>query len=208
MSGARVHRVQRGEHIARIAAQYGFRSPAIIWEWPENAALRAERPNMFQLREGDELHVPEPLEKSLAQSTATRGRYVLKRRPLMLRLRCRDVWGRPLADAPVVMTADGSSAESQTDADGQIEAEIAPELLRVRVEQAPTTFDLEVGWLDPYGTTEGLLSRLQNLGYDVEDLGGESDLRFVVACFERDRGLPVTGDPAAAWDALVEAHGC
>lgn len=208
MSGERVHRVQRGDHIARIAAQYGFRSPAIIWDAPENAALRAERPNMFQLREGDELQIPERSTKQLAQQTATRGRYVLKRKPLRLRLRCRDVWGRPLADAPVVLSADGASAESQTDGDGQIEAEISPELLRARVEQAPTTFDVEIGWLDPYGTTEGLLSRLQNLGYDVEELGSESDVRFVVACFERDRGLPVTGDPEKAWDAIVAAHGC
>ena len=45
---ATLHTVVQGEHLSRIAKQYGFTDYRVIWEHRRNAALRGKRnPNVL-----------------------------------------------------------------------------------------------------------------------------------------------------------------
>jgi hypothetical protein len=54
-----VHEVKQGEHLFRIAYQYGFRNPFTIWNDPDNSDLRDLRSNPNVLFPGDQLATPD-----------------------------------------------------------------------------------------------------------------------------------------------------
>ena len=53
------HVVAQGEYLSLIAARFGFRDPRVIWNHPDNAALRERRKNPNVLFPGDVLTIPE-----------------------------------------------------------------------------------------------------------------------------------------------------
>ena len=51
------HIVRQGEHLSQIALNYGFRDYKIIWDHPDNAALKKLRKSPNVLMPGDTLRI-------------------------------------------------------------------------------------------------------------------------------------------------------
>jgi hypothetical protein len=63
------HVVAPGECLASIAEHYGFADPAVIYNHPENAALRRERPDPNVLLAGDVVAIPDRKLRELRAAT-------------------------------------------------------------------------------------------------------------------------------------------
>lgn len=202
--------IRVGDHLSAIAAAHGFGDFKTIWEDPDNSELRAAREDPHVLAPGDLLVIPDRVVRERPCATGRAHRFVLTRAPLSLRIRVEDLRGEPLGGAEVRFAVEGAEEESTTDGDGVVARRIAPEARRGALATPETEYELHIGALDPVSEPAGMLSRLSNLGYDVDalDEGDDEELRFSVACFQRDRGLPVTGEPDDVRADLLEAHGC
>lgn len=213
--GGRIHQVKRGETIVQIAHQSGFRGWQPIWDHPENAALRARRPNAYLLAPGDALFVPERAVKD--HSCATNKQHVFRVRKMtqLVQQVVLDADSRPLAGRPYKLTAGSTVVEGKTGGDGLCRAEIPVDVKEAELEvsiadgEPPVTWSLALGHLAPLDEVDGLKAHLNNLGYDCGP-GGALDERARAALrqFQRDHGLEPTGEAdAATRDKLHALHG-
>jgi hypothetical protein len=204
---ARVHRVRRGEHLSGVAASYGFDDYAVVWNRPENAALRAARRHPHVLQPGDEIWIPERVDRPASRPTGAHHRFAVDASPLELRLRILDFKGRPIAGVSCALDA----APRATDGDGAVKAPVAKSAEQSSLLLRGVTRRLAVGDLDPVGADDGCTARLFNLGYLLDPLAvpGDDEARIAIEDFQADHGLPLTGELDAATRAKLEAaHGC
>ncbi len=214
------HTVEQGEHLSRIAKEYGFADYHTIWDHPENAELKQRRLNPNVLYPGDQVFIPDRQEKQELRATEQRHRFRVKGQGLRLRVVARDAENQPIANARCVLAVEGNFHELTTDADGQIEQRIARTAqnatLTIQDSRAATNDPLLVmiGHLDPVEEISGQCARLNNLGYDAGPVGtaeGLDRLRFrsAVEEFQCDYGLRVDGVCGPQTQAkLKEIHGC
>ena len=80
------HTVEQGEHLAAIAAAYGFMSSATVWEHPGNAGLRELRKNPNILLPGDTVFIPDKEKKEVPVAAGKSSRFQVAREKLKLRL--------------------------------------------------------------------------------------------------------------------------
>lgn len=128
-----------------------------------------------------------------------------------LNLELRDSTGAPLGDRPYVLTLpDGIRREGTLDPQGWLHEQVPADAQRVQLDVAQRRFELETTGLPSAESVAGAQERLNHMHYFVGDVDGDAG-RFTAGAlerFQRDRGLPVTGelDPATV-RALREAHG-
>lgn len=180
--------VRQGECVASIAFELGL-NPKQVWGRSENAALREERKDMYVLAPGDELFVPDLVEKEAARGTARR--HVFRRRevPEKLHLQLR-VGAEAERSVPYrLVIDDGVEVTGATNGEGEIEHDILPDarsavlVLRPDTEQEET-IEILIGALDPVTTDEGLIGRLMNLGLLDAEQPTELDLTEAVEVFQ------------------------
>lgn len=190
------HTVKKGEHLAAIAAQYGFADTAAIWDHPDNQALKDQRKDPNVLLEGDEVAIPPAREKSETGETGRHHRIRIKRPRLMLRFVVQDGVGAPIANQSFTLEVDGTMIGGETKEDGLIEQEVPAGAKKGVLEVADTRIEFEVGHLDPVEEVSGWRARLANLGYEPGDKDDPEDavLRSAVEEFQCDAGIGVTGD--------------
>jgi hypothetical protein len=211
IGGMKTHIVLPGECLATIAKLYGFRDWKLLYEAPENDALRQRRPNPNVLRAGDEVKIPEREAKQLARPPEQRHRFRACSARWILRLRLLDPAGKAITDTPYRLLLDVDPAErsGRTDGDGMVieslPAEARSGLLRILGDD----IELALGDLDPIERVTGVQQRLRNLGYDVGPPDGivGKRTRAAVQQFQRTQGL----EPSAQIDdatrrRLVEVH--
>lgn len=208
------HVVAPGECLASIAEHYGFADPAVIYNHPENAALRRERPDPNVLLAGDVVAIPDRKLREIRTGTEQRQRVVVKRRPVELRLRLLDDQRQPRAGLPFVVEFQDQSIRGTTDGDGVVIAAVPSWLpaatVRVTDHGTEEVFQVALGYLDPADSAEGLQQRLANLGYLISAPGVPVPvmLRLALEAFQRDRGIRPTGEPDAdTVAALLLEHG-
>ncbi|MFL5457316.1 MAG: hypothetical protein ACJ78X_13010, partial [Myxococcales bacterium] len=63
------HVVARGEYLSVIALQHGFRDQRVIWDHPDNAALKKLRKNPNVLLAGDRIVIPDRTAGQVAAAT-------------------------------------------------------------------------------------------------------------------------------------------
>jgi N-acetylmuramoyl-L-alanine amidase len=192
------HVVRQGEHLAAIARRYGFSDYRTIWEHSQNAALRQRRrgnPNV--LWPGDEIFIPDLEERSEDGATEQRHRFVRHAPTLQLRLRIRDIDGKPVPRTNCELYIGLERVDLVTDSQGMIEYPIPvdAENGRVKVPSQNLEFDLRIGHLDPIGETPGQRARLNNLGY----FAGYSEedtrhIKWAVEEFQCENGIRPTGE--------------
>jgi hypothetical protein len=93
---AKVHVVQPGEHLAAIAAAYGFATVDPIANYPDNATLMQSRtPDV--LLAGDRVTVPDAKVATFSIATGQRHTFVVKRPAVKLRVTFQGSDGTPAA---------------------------------------------------------------------------------------------------------------
>ncbi len=208
------YRVGPGDCLASIAERFGFHDPMIIYNHPDNAALRRARPDPNVLLPGDEVFVPERKPRIEELATEQRHRFVVKRPLTFLRLRLEEADGKPRSGLPYEVEYLNTKVKGVTTAAGVIEQPIPRDLTLAVVTlgkgKSKEVFNVGLGFIDPVTSASGLRQRLGNLGL-LRPLDGVSDdlaLRFAIHSFQLREGLEPTGGPDAdTLRKLVEVHG-
>lgn len=194
--GETLHRVQNGECISSIAFLYGF-APHTIWKHPRNEALRARRPNMFQLLPDDLVFVPGVRRREQACGVNKVHRFVRHGVPEKLRFQFRDAADQPRVGVPYRLDVAGTLTEGQTDEEGRIELFAPPDARRASIvlltDDGEEQYDFSLGEHRPTAPSPELRRQLREL----EFLGENEDETAVIAAlraFQIRVGIPVTGD--------------
>ena len=96
---ASYHTVEQAEYLVSIAAKYGFTKHSTIWDHPQNADLKKRRPNSNVLFPGDQLFIPDKVQKEARENTDRSYRFVLSGDKLKLRIVMEDIFEKPVANA-------------------------------------------------------------------------------------------------------------
>ncbi len=204
------HTVKQGEHLCRIAAQYGFPDSRTIWDDSQNAELKKLRKNPNILLPGDVVKIPEKKGKKVAIQTGQTHRFRLSTPVLKLHIAIKDFDNEPVKDADCVLEIEGTSHKVKSDAQGVVMHAIpaTAEKGKLRIPHLGIEIPLKIGHLDPIEEASGWKARLINLGYYA---GEKSDLRlrYAIEEFQCDYKIKITGEFDDATKAkLKEVHGC
>lgn len=213
------HRVEQGECLAGIAKKYGFPDYRKVYDHPENAELRKQRPNPNVLFPGDEIFIPDAEAKQHPGATEKRHSFKLKQKPTLIRIVVADQKGKPYSGNKYKLTVGDGVYKGTTGSDGLIEREISPDAdegeLTVWWKGDSQTFVctwvLQIGHLDPVEEVTGVQARLNNLGLDCGSVDGVigHKTEAAVKAFQEEHGLKVDGIPGPKTQAkLKEVHGC
>src|SRR5258706_14245743 len=118
------HTLRQGDHLSRVAQQYGFRDYKLIWDDPQNADLKKKRGNPNVLLPGDVLFIPDKRQKTETRPTTDVHTFRLKTTKLMLRLVVRDFDNQPVPGAACELEVEGRKYALTTNAQGRIEQAI------------------------------------------------------------------------------------
>lgn len=213
----KVHTVQQGECLSRIAIRYGFTDWRTLYNHPDNAALKSKRPNPNVLFPGDEIRIPDLRKKEERLPTATLHRFVVKAPRKYLRIVFKHPNGDPYANEPYTLSLSSSSAkQGKTNANGLLHEPVAVLEPEATLTIAGRTLALHLGHLNPNGDVvaddlTGIQSRLNNLGYATGPADGiyGRNTRAALALLQTEEELEVNGLPDDATLAKLEAlHGC
>jgi hypothetical protein len=205
------HTVEQGEHLSRIAAQYGFLDYHTVWEAGENADLRKLRKDPNVLFPGDRLFIPERQDKQAPAPTGQFARFVVPVQKLKLRLVVLGWDKKPIRNVRCVLEIDGQRSELHTDDNGLLEREIATDANAGTLTIQDISFPVRIGNLDPADEISGYRARLANLGYrpGSSDDPADPELRSAIEEFQCDHP-PLTVDGVCGKQTqtkLVEVHG-
>ena len=209
-----IHKYDKGEHLAAIAAKYGFLLHKSVWNAGENADLRAAREDPFQLVPNDEVAIPEKQAKSMARPTHQAHWFTARTEILKLRLRVLDLFGEPFRNSPGVLKIGGTETAVTSDGDGCFEATIPRTTMSATLAVGEVVFHLDVGALEPASEPTGMRARLGNMGCwagDIDDTDPieEYQTEGAIELYQDDHELPVTGEASdALGQQLEEDHGC
>lgn len=205
------YRIDQREHLVRIAHEKGFRDWESIWGRGENSELRSLRENPNVLFPGDELFLPDFLEKEEAASTGSVHPFVAPALDLRLKIVVKDVNGDPLPGLECLLAIDGIEQKLVTDGDGRIDQEIPADATSGELRIRGQVYRIDIGHLDPVEEESGQRDRLANLGYyfgSGEEID-EEEFRSAVEEFQCDNGLAVDGNCGSnTQKVLKKLHGC
>jgi hypothetical protein len=201
------HSVGSSECISSLAEKSGVPWD-VIWNAPENARLRALRPNPNVLAAGDLLFVPAPEEQEF--SAATDKRHTFREFGAVVKLRLvlyNDHGAR--ANEPYVLEIGAIKKSGVTSGRGTLEETIpaaAEEAFLILGEGE--RYELRLGALDPVDSERGVGQRLENLGYmNRVNTNGEAP-PAAIGAFQQSRSLEVTGfADEQTRQSLVATHG-
>jgi len=209
--------VQQGDCLSSLAKAFGFPSFHTIYEDPQNATLRQQRPNPNVIFPGDQIYIPDKTQRSESAATDTAHTYQITRAKTLLRIGVVDPAGQPLRSRSYTLTVGAKVYQGETGTDGLIEAEIEADesggslvVAGSDPKDPPFARSLFLGHLDPITEVSGVQGRLNNLGFycgEVDGIAGPATAA-AVAAFQRCYGLQVDGviGPATR-DKLLQVHG-
>lgn len=210
------HVVKDGECMTAIAAAHGFPDHEAIYDHPDNAELKAQRPSPNVLAPGDVVSVPARDAQGVSVPVNAAHRFVLTRPAKELRIVLRDAMGEPLADEPYTLELEGEPPrEGRTDGGGVVREPVPLRARRATLLVRARALALRLGALRPLRHApsdgiRGLQARLHNLGHRLGAEDGELGprTRAAIAMFQHEHGLAIDGEPSdAVLDALLDAHG-
>lgn len=205
------HTVKQGEHVVRLAYEHGFRDWTKVWQNGANADLRSLRENPNVLLPGDELFLPDFLEKGEFCGTGQVHPFTAPALNLQLKIVVRDVNGDPIPSCECLLAFDGNDRTLVTDGEGKLNEEIPPGTTSGEIRIRGSVYRLSIGHLDPVEEKTGQRARLANLGYyfeEDEDLDDEK-FRSAVEEFQCDHDLDVDGKCGPnTQKKLKKVHGC
>ncbi len=205
--------VRSGDHLPLLAHKMGFDADT-VWNDPKNADLKKLRGSPNILCVGDILYVPKtpPPKSWLPVKVGGSNSFVATVPTIPLSVSFAQ-GGKPIANADCVLHGMPPPNKFTTDGDGKlaVNVPIQVQLLVVEFPKVPLVRKLRIGHLDPATEPSGIAQRMQNLGYLAPrtDPSNEAALAQALAAFQKDNGLPTTGEvDADTQSALEKAHGC
>jgi hypothetical protein len=188
-----IHVVAEGEHLAGIAAAFGFSSILAIWHHAENAELKALRKNPNVLFAGDRVFIPDRELRIEDAATGQKHVFAAARTELKLRIKVLDSLDAP-RPPPCTLIGDDFRSEMSDKGEGILAGSV-PETARKAQLHFPN-FDkdepelrvpLSLGDLDPITEPAGQRQRLNNLGYFAGfDPRSSAQLKFAIEEFQCD----------------------
>ncbi len=210
------HIVKQGEHISRIADEYGFMY-LTVWNHSDNSKLRAGRIDPNILFPSDVVVIPDREIRIEPAATDLKHVYVNKGGPLKLRVAFFNLDRDAVANADCVLQVGSVANRMQTDGNGQVEHKIDKSSENGSIElDYPNArnclkWPIKIGHLDPIDKESGWRGRLLNLGYFTANIDNKEPerLRSAVEEFQCDYNLTVDGicGPITQ-DKLKAVHGC
>ena len=91
------HIVEQGEYLASIALKHGFRDWRVIWNHPDNAALKQRRRNPNVLLPGDQLAIPDRAVGSASAPTGRLTTFETGTNDVLLNITFENAGAKPLA---------------------------------------------------------------------------------------------------------------
>jgi hypothetical protein len=167
--------VKRGDHLAKIAAQFGFRKWETIYQHGKNADFRAKRTNPNVIFAGDQIYIPDKDPKKEPGATGKRHTFQLVPRTLDLKVQIKDHHGHALAKEPYILKFGNETREGDTSPAGWLHEKIpvTMEKATLYLKRQKIRWNLHVGHLDPVMDEDtqdpvvyGVQQRLNNLGFD------------------------------------------
>lgn len=230
------HVVAQGEYLSLIAARFGFRDPMVIWNHPDNAALKDRRKNPNVLFPGDVLTIPERTAGQAAAATGRVNAFEAAAEGALLNVNFEDADRKPMANRDGTLTFGGVDAaggfvrarplKASTDGAGLLQQSfIGPFAQKASATEGafdmlaqptapPAGFRLLIGDLDPVDEASGQRARLDNLGYFAGYTENDRDqLEWATEEFQcdeklKDRGLfAERSRNLPTWNHLGKRHG-
>ncbi len=125
MSPPTKHIVAKGDTLSKIAKDHGFQNWTVVWNCEENAELRTARGRPERILPGDEVSIPQRVEKRVRVVTGEAGKFRLAETPPLaaFALTIKDqVGGGPFGDLDVELRMPNADPASyRTDQAGLIE---------------------------------------------------------------------------------------
>jgi len=200
---AKPHVVAQGECLSSIAKAYGFANWKVLHDLPENASLKARRPNPNALMPGDRVAIPDRVPKSKQGPLGQWYEFRVERALTTLRLQLTDLRGKALASCAYTLDVQGEQRTGTTDGKGilneQVDASADSAVLTVKPGDPDLPevlqWQLQLGALDPSDAVSGAQGRLTNLGLYHGPIDGllSEDTRFSLRTFQRVNSLDETG---------------
>ena len=200
-------KVTPGDSIPSIAQDSGHFSET-IWNYGENAELKAKRKNPNLLYPGDDVFVPAIRLKDFSCATDTRHSFKRKGVPAKLKMQL-FLLGEPRRNEPYTLILDDEIIRGKTDADGNIEHYIKPNSKggKLILNGGKEEYPVRVGHLNPIDTVSGVKQRLNNLGFYCGDESDEETCQYkqAIVQFQGDQKLKQTGELDDATCGKIES---
>ena len=157
--------VGEGNSTSSLAKKKGFYWKT-IWEHGENAALRQKRKDPNVLAADDEIFIPERQEKKVSKGTEQEHVFKRKGEPTKIKMQMMAL-GNPRANEDYVLEVAGELIRGKTDGDGKLEHFIPGDASSAKLifKDGKEVHGLKIGNLDPIDSAEGVMQRLNNLGF-------------------------------------------
>ena len=158
-------KVGQGESTSSLALKNGF-FWRTIWEHGENADLRSKRKDPNVLSADDDIFIPELQIKKVSKGTESEHVFKRKGEPSKIKMQLLAL-GNPRKDEDYILEIEGELKRGKTDADGRIEHFIPGDARSAKLifKDGKEVHGLRLGSLDPADQGEGVLQRLNNLGF-------------------------------------------
>lgn len=182
------------DSILSIAKENGFFWKT-IWDHGKNAELKAKRKDPEVLQAGDEVYVPELEPKKVDKPSEQRHKFKLKGEQAKFKIQLK-MLGEPRAGEPYILTIDGVITTGSTDGDGWIKCDIPNDATggQISLDNGREIIPVNIGRLDPHEAPQGVIQRLTNLGFTVED-GDEATMpAAALKLFQAKNQLEATGE--------------
>ncbi len=157
--------VGNGESTSSLAKKNGFYWKT-IWEHGENAALRQKRKDPNVLAADDEIFVPKLQEKEVPKGTEQEHVFKRKGEPTKIKMQMMAL-GNPRANEEYILEVAGELIRGKTDGEGKLEHFIPGDASSAKLifKDGKEIHGLRIGSLDPIDNAEGVMQRLNNLGF-------------------------------------------
>lgn len=203
-----IHVTVAGDSIPSIAHDAGHFWET-IWNYPDNADLKAKRKNPNILAPGDEVAVPPIRLKDFSCGTDARHSFKRKGVPAKLKMQL-FLLGEPRRNEPYTLILDDDIIKGTTDGDGNLEHFIKPNSKGgvLKLNGGKEEYPVRVGHLNPIDTISGIKQRLNNLGYNCGDESDEKSDQFrqAVTQYQSAKGLKETGEVDGATKGKLESQ--